>query len=67
MDREAWWATVHGVAKSWSQLNTHIHTGEKKRHRLAKTKETKWARESRILMTFTMDIIPRHTHNYQIV
>ena len=23
MDRGAWWATVHGVAKSWTQLNTH--------------------------------------------
>ena len=29
MDREAWWATVHGAAKSWTQLgdqhppNTH--------------------------------------------
>ena len=21
MDREAWWATVHGVAKSWTQLS----------------------------------------------
>ena len=21
MDREAWWAIVHGVAKSWIQLN----------------------------------------------
>ena len=21
MDRVAWWATVHGVAKSWTQLN----------------------------------------------
>ena len=21
MDRVAWWATVHGVAKSWPQLN----------------------------------------------
>ena len=20
-NREAWWATVHGVAKSWTQLN----------------------------------------------
>ena len=20
-DREAWWATVHGVAKSWTRLN----------------------------------------------
>ena len=20
-DREAWWATVHGVAKSWTQLS----------------------------------------------
>ena len=22
MDRGAWWATVHGVAKSWTQLST---------------------------------------------
>ena len=21
MEREAWWATVHGVTKSWTQLN----------------------------------------------
>ena len=30
MDRRAWWATVHGVTKSWMQLSvcthTHIHT-----------------------------------------
>ena len=29
MDRGAWWATVHGVAKSQTQLNysfTHTHT-----------------------------------------
>ena len=26
MDRGAWWATVHGVTKSWIQLNTHTHT-----------------------------------------
>ena len=29
MDRGAWWATVHGVAKCWTLLNdfhTHIHT-----------------------------------------
>ena len=27
MDRGIWWATVHGVAKSWTQLsNTHTHT-----------------------------------------
>ena len=23
MDREAWWATVHGVAKSWTQLSAN--------------------------------------------
>ena len=23
MDREAWWATVHGVAKIWTRLTTH--------------------------------------------
>ena len=23
MDREAWLATVHGITKSWAQLNTH--------------------------------------------
>ena len=28
MDREAWWATVHGVTKSWTQLSdfTHFYT-----------------------------------------
>ena len=27
MDRGAWWATVHGVSKSHTQLrNTHTHT-----------------------------------------
>ena len=25
MDRGAWWATVHGVAKSWTQLSTYTH------------------------------------------
>ena len=25
MDRGAWWATVHRVTKSWTQLNFHIH------------------------------------------
>ena len=27
-DREAWWATVHRVTKSWTQLRncTHMHT-----------------------------------------
>ena len=26
MDRGAWWATVHGVAKSQTQLSVHTHT-----------------------------------------
>ena len=26
MDRGAWWATVHGVAKSQTRLSTHQHT-----------------------------------------
>ena len=26
MDRGAWWATVHGIAKSWTRLSTHTHT-----------------------------------------
>ena len=25
MDRRAWRATVHGVAKSWTRLSTHAH------------------------------------------
>ena len=25
MDREAWQAIVHGVAKSWTQLSMHMH------------------------------------------
>ena len=26
MDSGAWWATVHGVAKSWTLLNTEVLT-----------------------------------------
>ena len=26
MDREAWWATVHGVTKSQTQLSVHVRT-----------------------------------------
>ena len=26
MNREAWWATVHGITKSWTQLSAHAHT-----------------------------------------
>ena len=26
MDREAWWAIVHGVSKSQTRLSTHTHT-----------------------------------------
>ena len=29
INREAWWAIVHGVAKSQMQLNTHTHTKSK--------------------------------------
>ena len=25
MDRETWWATVQGVAKSWTQLSDRAH------------------------------------------
>ena len=28
MDRGAWWATVHRVAKSWTQLSTHTQLSE---------------------------------------
>ena len=26
MDRGAWWATVHGIAKSWTRVSTQAHT-----------------------------------------
>ena len=26
MDRGAWWATVHGVAKSWTRLSSFTYT-----------------------------------------
>ena len=33
-DRGAWWATVHGVAKSWTRLSlsTHTHTHPSHHH-----------------------------------
>ena len=34
MDRGTWWATVHGVAKSWTWLSVymHIHNTHTKKH-----------------------------------
>ena len=26
MDSRAWWARVHGVTQSWTELSTHRHT-----------------------------------------
>ena len=45
MDRKAWWATVHGVAKSWTRLsNLHFYTVNKFRklvgHRVSIQKPT---------------------------
>ena len=31
MDREAWWATVHGVAKSQTRLSTYAQKKKKKK------------------------------------
>ena len=33
MDREAWWATIHGVAKSHTQPSTHRRRKELKHER----------------------------------
>ena len=36
MDRGAWWATVHGVIKRWTQLsNQHLNVKKKKENSLA--------------------------------
>ena len=41
MDRGAWWATVHGVAKNRTQLSdSHTHTHTLGRHELMKALET---------------------------
>ena len=29
MDRGAWWATVHTIEKSWTQLNMCMHTQDR--------------------------------------
>ena len=37
-DRRAWWATVHGVAKSWTQpkrLSTHVTNFQVKKYGLS--------------------------------
>ena len=57
MDREAWWATFHGVTKSWLQLSTD---GGAKRFRhhgsLSHSFIKKWAS----INEFTLYIIPKH-------
>ena len=37
VDRGAWQATVHGVAKSWTQPSTHAHTQVEMREGLRRT------------------------------
>ena len=40
MDRGAWWATVHGIAKNWTQLNNfHFHSVFNKNIFLMKVKD----------------------------
>ena len=29
MNRGAWWATVHGVTKNWTQLNNYLRPQER--------------------------------------
>ena len=41
MDREAWWATAHGVTKSRIRLNTHTHT-----HTHTHTRDRFWEQET---------------------
>ena len=41
MDRGAWLATVHGVAKSWTQLSNYT----RKRGLTVSTEESPWSRE----------------------
>ena len=38
MDRGAWWATVHGVTKSWTRLNT-AHTVQAYEHTVSQLDE----------------------------
>ena len=46
IDRGAWWATVHGVAKSWTRLGTHT---QKVKLGLSEIEETKHHNHSFIL------------------
>ena len=39
MDRGGWWATVHGVTKSWTRLSRHAHTHTHTPHFEAKKKQ----------------------------
>ena len=36
MDRGGWWATVHGAAKSWTQLSSSAHTAKKRGGEIAR-------------------------------
>ena len=44
MDREVWWATVHGVTKSqiWLSDSAHIHTNKRMEGRKEGRKEGKY-------------------------
>ena len=42
MDRGAWWATVHGVAKSWTRLTEHTYTPTHTRSCASLYSSSKW-------------------------
>ena len=64
MDRGAWQATVHGVAKSQTQLSTHTHQSSECIHIQSKGCSQKYFEEDRIKCDFfyAMKGSPEETH-----
>ena len=54
LDKEAWWATVHGVAKSWTWLNTHNITDMWQSNREKREKKFGWCWPTTIKYFYTI-------------
>ena len=62
MDREAWWATVHGVAKTWTQFSEQQQQTATRSHPLSRRVPWELHRRGLIRTGFTEGPATSHSH-----
>ena len=60
MDREAWWATVRGVAKSWTCLSAFTHSLKQSQSSLTKIKHSRFLTKETKNSIYELRTKPKH-------